>query len=119
MGIFDKLRGKSGEDEYVDIDLGQFEEISGGISETLVRLAELKDVEVLPEIKQEILEGNIVLVDITSMKGEKTMLDQAIAELKTTAEDVRGDIAGVSGDLILVVPKGMRIDREGVIGGKK
>ena len=77
MGILDKLMGRSGDEDYVNIDLGQFEEVSGGgPSEILVKMAELNDLEVLPEIKTEIERGNLVLVDISPMRREKDLLDE-------------------------------------------
>ena len=69
-------------------------------------------IEVLPEIKQEIYAGNIVLVDIAGLKRDKAALDRAIGELKKAVEDVSGDIAGIGDDLIVLVPRGIKIDRE-------
>ncbi|MHC1631922.1 MAG: cell division protein SepF [Methanotrichaceae archaeon] len=117
MGILDKLMGRSGEEDYVDIDLGQFEDVSVGSFETLVRVAELNSIDVLPEIEQEIENKNIILVDITPMKRENTLLDQIIKELKAATEGSGGDIVGVGDDLILIVPKGLRIDRKKILGG--
>ena len=71
-----KLIGKSGEQDYSEVDLGQFEE-PGGSSETVLRVAELGRIEVLPEIKQEIYAGNIVLVDIAGLKRDKQISIQA------------------------------------------
>lgn len=118
-GFLDKLRliGKPGEEDYVEVDLGQFEE-GGGSPEIILRVAELSKVDVLPEVKQEIYAGNIVLVDIAGMKRDKAALDRAIGELKKAVDDVSGDIAGIGDDLIAVVPNGIRIDREKVVGGK-
>lgn len=119
MGILDKLIGRSEDEDYVNIDLGQFEEVSAGSpSEILVRMAELNDLDVLPEIKTEIERGNLVLVDISPMRREKDLLDEAIGELKASVEDLRGDIAGLGDNLVIVVPRRMRIDRENVLGGE-
>ncbi|UEC42533.1 MAG: hypothetical protein METHAR1v1_680007 [Methanothrix sp.] len=117
MGILDKLMGRSGDEDYVHIDLGQFEEVSArGPSEILVRMAELSDLEVLPEIKMEIRKGNLVLVDISPMRREKDLLDEAIGELKAAVQELRGDIAGLGDNLVIVVPTNMRIDRENIMG---
>jgi len=118
-GFLEKLKliGKSGEEDYSEVDLGQFEEM-GGSPEMVLRVAELGNVEVLPEIKQEIYAGNIVLVDIVGLKRDKAALDRAIGELKKAVEDVSGDIAGIGDDLVILVPSGIKIDREKVVGGK-
>jgi SepF-like predicted cell division protein (DUF552 family) len=118
-GFLEKLKliGKSGEQDYSEVDLSQFEEPRGS-TETVLRVAELGRIEVLPEIKQEIYAGNIVLADIAGLKRDKAALDRAIGELKKAVEDVSGDIAGIGDDLIVLVPSGIKIDREKVVGGK-
>ena len=121
MGILDWLRGRSGEDGYVDVDLERFEEFEEAPirpPEAIVRLAELNNSKVLSEIKQEIMKNNIVLVDISPIRQNKSSLEGSLEELKSIAEDTGGDIAGVADELILVVPKGMRIDRNIVLGGE-
>jgi SepF-like predicted cell division protein (DUF552 family) len=119
VSFLDKLKtlGRPGEEDYADIDLGQFEDI-GGSPEKMLRVAELSRIEILPEIKEEIYAGNIVLIDISVIKRDKAALDRAIGELKKTVDDVSGDIAGIGDDLVAVVPNGIRIDREKVVGGK-
>ena len=118
-GFLEKLRliGKSTEQDYSEVDLGQFEE-AGSSPDMILRVAELGRVEVLPEIKQEIYAGNIILVDIAGLKRDKAALDRAIGELKKAVEDVSGDIAGIGDDLIVLVPSGIKIDREKVVGSK-
>lgn len=118
--FLDKLMGRSGEEDYLELDLGQFEEfeVESETPDMLLRFAELTKMEVLPEIKQEIYSGNIVLVDISLMKQDKTALERAIGELRNAVEDVSGDIAGIGEDLVVMVPGGIRIDREKVVGGK-
>jgi SepF-like predicted cell division protein (DUF552 family) len=111
-----KLIGKSREDDYEDIDLGQFEE--GERAHVMLKVAELSKIDILPEIKREIYAGNIILVDIAGMKRDKAALDRAIGELKKAVDDVSGDIAGVGDDMVAIVPSGIRIDREKVVGGE-
>ena len=118
-GFLEKLKliGKSSEQDYIEVDLSQFEEPRGS-NEIILRVAEMGRIEVLPEVKQEIYNGNIVLADIAGLKRDKAALDRAIGELKKAVEDVSGDIAGIGDDLIVLVPKGIKIDREKVVGGK-
>jgi SepF-like predicted cell division protein (DUF552 family) len=117
-GFLEKLKfmGRSGEDDYIDVDIGQFEEAGGPHKMLLV--ADLDKLDVLPEIKQEIYSGNIILVDVARIKRDKVALDKALGELKKTVEEVSGDIAGIGDDLVAIVPNGIKIDREKVIGGK-
>jgi SepF-like predicted cell division protein (DUF552 family) len=118
-GFLEKLKaiGKAGVDDYSEVDLGQFEEMSESADITL-RVADLGKIDVLPEIKQEIYAGNIVLVDIAGLKRDKAALDRAIGELKKAIDDISGDIAGVGDDLIILVPAGIKIDREKVVGSR-
>lgn len=118
-GFLERLRaiGRSGEDDYAEIDLDQFDE-SRDAPRVILRMADLDKIEILPEIKQEIFAGNIVLIDIAGMRRDKAALERAIGELKKAAEEVCGDIAGIGDDLVAVVPEGIMIDREKIIGGK-
>jgi len=109
--------GRSGDEEYVDIDLGQFEDVSARPSKTFVRFAELSNPEVVQEIRQEVLDNNTVLIDISPMTQDKSMLDESIEDLKTIAAEINGDIAGLGDDLVLIVPRDVKIDRENVLGG--
>jgi hypothetical protein len=116
--FLDKLRqlGRPGEDDYTEVDLGQFEEMDSS-SGLILRFADLAKVEMLPEIKQEIYSGRILLVDISGIKRDKDAMDKALGELKKAVDDISGDIAGIGDDLIVIVPSGIRIDREKIIGG--
>ncbi|NYT01457.1 MAG: cell division protein SepF [Methanosarcinales archaeon] len=116
--FLDRLMGKSGEDDYVEVDLGQFEEVEGDAPTIVLRVAELTRPEVLPDIKKEIYAGSILLLDISPMKREKAALDRAIGELRKCVEDVSGDIVGIGDDFVVTVPQGIKIDREKVVGGK-
>ncbi len=118
-GLLERLKfiGKSGEESYTEIDLDQFADARGS-PRVMLRLVDLDNIEILPEIKQEIYAGNILLIDIAGMKRDMAVLEKVIAELKKTVEDVSGDIVGIGDDLVAVVPDGIMIDREKIIGGK-
>ncbi|MGA9098952.1 MAG: cell division protein SepF [Methanotrichaceae archaeon] len=118
-GLLEKLKfiGKSGEDSYTEIDLDQFVDARGS-ARIMLRLADLDKIETLPEIKQEIYAGNILLIDIAGMRRDMPALERAIAELKKATEEVSGDIVGIGDDLVAVVPEGIMIEREKIIGGK-
>jgi len=118
-GLLERLKfiGKSGEESYTEIDLDQFVD-ARGTARIMLRLADLDMIETLPEIKQEIYAGNILLIDIAGMKRDMPALEKAIAELKKATEEVSGDIVGIGDDLVAIVPDGIMIDREKIIGGK-
>ena len=101
------------EEEYTEIDLGDMDQAVGsGPAETYVRVAELSNLAQIPELKREIYNGNIVVVDISPVKGDSLTRDRALKDLKQVASDVRGDIAMIKDDnLIVVTPMSIKIDR--------
>jgi hypothetical protein len=101
------------EEEYTEIDLGDMEQsVGSGPAETYVRVAELSSLAQIPELKREIYNGNIVVVDISPVKGDSLTRDRALKDLKQVASDVRGDIAMIKDDnLIVVTPMSIKIDR--------
>ncbi len=112
-------KSKSNVDEYVDLDLSDYEEvIENEPAEMYIRIAELNNLNELPELKKEVYDGNMLLVDISLLKRDKFNLDRAIKELKQVVEDVHGDIAGVGEEQVIVAPMGVRIDRSKIFGGK-
>lgn len=115
-GLLGKVLGSKpaeAEDEYTEIDLGDLEQsVGSGPAETYVRVAELSSLAQIPELKREIYNGNIVVVDIAPVKGDSLTRDRALKDLKQVAADVRGDIAMIKDDnLIVVTPMSIKIDR--------
>ena len=110
---------KSEVDEYVDLDLSKYEEVlETEPAEMYIRIAELNNLNEIPELKKEIYDGNLLLIDISLLKRDKFNLDRAIKDLKQVVEDVHGDIAGIGDDQVLVAPMGVRIDRSKISGGR-
>ena len=101
------------EEEVAEIDLGEYDQAVGsGPAETYVRVAELSSLAQIPELKREIYNGNIVVVDISPVKGDSLTRDRALKDLKQVASDVRGDLAMIKDDnLIVVTPMSIKIDR--------
>ncbi|MCD1293419.1 hypothetical protein CUJ83_00200 [Methanocella sp. CWC-04] len=114
-GFMDKIFGNkpaAEAEEYTEIDLSEYEQAIGeGPAETYVRVAELTSLAQIPELKREIYNGNIVIVDITPIKGDSLTRDRALKDLKQVAIDVNGDIAGLGENQIIVTPMSIKIDR--------
>ena len=85
-------------------------------AEMYVRVAQLTTQNELPEIKKEVYDGNILMIDISHIKSDKSMSERAVRDLKQVAADVHGDIAGIGENQIIVTPTGIRIDRTKIIG---
>ncbi len=122
--IMDKIFGSgtgptNSVDEYTELDLGKYEEIMDEEpAETYIRVAELTNLNELPGLKKEVYDGNILMIDISNIKADKLLLDRALKDLKDVVADVRGDIAGIKDDQVLVTPSGIRIDRSKIIGAR-
>ncbi len=119
--FIDKLIGAKkteviGDDDFVDI--GQYEEIleEDMPAEMYVRIAQLTTQNELPELKKEVYDGNILMIDISHIKSDKSMSERAARDLKQVAADVHGDIAGIGDNQIIVTPTGIKIDRTKIIG---
>ncbi|MCD5409297.1 MAG: cell division protein SepF [Methanocellales archaeon] len=121
-GFLSKLIGskpKVGVEEYAELDIGMYEEIlDEEPAEMYVRIAQLSDLNELPELKKEVYDGNIVMIDISLIKNDKLVSERAIKDLKQVAADVRGDIAGIGDNQVIVTPMSVKIDRTKIIGGK-
>ena len=105
-------------DEYAELDLSQYEEVmEEEPAETYIRVAELNNLDGIPDLKSEIYDGNIVIVDISLIKRDRTVLERALRDLRDVVSDVHGDIAGLGEDLVITTPTGIKIDRSR-IGGR-
>ena len=116
--FLDKLIGTgsketSNVEEYQELDLSEFEdsllEENGGMS---VRIAELTGLEVLNELKKQVYDGNILIIDVVPSKNDKMLFDRVVKSLKQVAIDVNGGIAMVKDEQVIVTPGGVRINRQ-------
>jgi SepF-like predicted cell division protein (DUF552 family) len=115
--LFVKREGISAGNDYQDLDIGDYEE---ELREEGVRMyiktAELTGLYDVPDLKREIYAGNILILDISLAKQDKVLVEKAIKDLKMAAFDVGGDIAGISDDLVIIAPVGIKIERKKLTG---
>lgn len=122
--LIDKLLGSNvksptSPEDYTEIDLSKYEEVlEDEPAETYVKIAEVSNINQVSQLKQEIYNGNILLVDISNIRGDDLLRDRVLKELKDVIIDVHGDIAGVKGNTVIVTPTGIKIDRSKISGGK-
>ncbi len=122
--FIDKLLGSSTKtstspEDYTEIDLSKYEEVlEDEPAETYVKIAEVSNINQVSQLKQEIYNGNILIVDISNIRGDDLLRDRVLKELKDVVIDVHGDIAGVKGSTVIVTPTGIKIDRSKLTGGK-
>jgi SepF-like predicted cell division protein (DUF552 family) len=113
------VRSTTNAEDYTEIDLSKYEEVlEEEPAETYVKIAEVSSINQISQLKQEIYNGNILMIDISSIRGDDLLRDRVLKELKDVVIDVHGDIAGVKGSTVIVTPTGIKIDRSKIIGGK-
>ena len=71
-----------------------------------VALEQQEDVE---QIKSELAQGNIVLMNIKEMSKRPNTLKSIVDDLKESVEKLNGDIARIDDDKILLTPKKIKI----------
>jgi len=109
-----------GAEQYIDLTEMVFEDegltgVEG--AKTLVKVGELFRYEDLSPLANEVYNGNIVVVDYTSVANDDLTMKRITAELKNVARDIDGDVAGVGKNLLMVTPQGVKIDRNKIRGG--
>jgi hypothetical protein len=117
MGKFlDTLLGKSTpstEDDYMDLDLEAYEEADASAPAMFVKIATVGDIKDSPRIKDEVYNGNIVIVDIARLKQDKVMYERVLKDLKEVAKDVNGDIIGLGDQrYVVITPMSVKISRD-------
>lgn len=94
------------------IDLGTYEGSEEDEHGVTVKMAEIKGFQDLRSLTSLIYHGHIMLLDITTIAGDDLQIKRITAELNRVVEDISGDICGVNRNLLLVTPRGIKIDRE-------
>ncbi len=114
MGLRDLLFGSkdaASPESYKDLDLKNYE-----LSEAPALLVKVATVTGLNEsqiVKDEIYEGNIVIVDITKLKLDKINYERVMKDFYKVARDVDGDIVGLGDQQYVVIcPRNVKISRD-------
>ncbi|MBP2147045.1 SepF-like predicted cell division protein (DUF552 family) [Methanofollis sp. W23] len=102
----------------MDLDLSTFEGAARDEPASMyVKVAQINDIKDTPRVKDEVYNGNMVIVDITRLKLDKIMYERVLKDLREVANDVNGDIIGLGEQqYVIVAPMSVKISRE-KIGG--
>lgn len=107
-------------EQYIDLTDMVFEDegLSGAEgARMVVKVGEIFRYEDLSGLTNEVYNDNIVIVDYTSIANDDLTMKRVTAELKNVARDIDGDVAGVGRNLLMVTPRGVKIDRNKIKGG--
>jgi uncharacterized protein len=114
-GILRRHHGSDTLEEGTFLDLGamSFEDEAGALvgNKGTVRLAEILRFEDLHQISKLAYQGDIVLLDYTSIANDQIAVKRMSVDLKNVTKDTGGDVAGIAKNLIAITPAGIRIDR--------
>jgi len=101
------------EGSFVDLGTLQFEDEAGALAgaKGTVRLAEILRFEDLHEVTKLAYQGDIVLLDYTSIANDPIAVKRMSVDLKNVSKDTGGDVAGIAKNLLAITPAGIRIDR--------
>lgn len=121
-GFLDSIFGKGApvnEAEYVELDLAAYEGAAEDEPASMyVKIAQIADLKETPRIKDEIYNGNVVIVDIGRLKMDKITYERVLKDLREVARDVNGDIVGLGDQkYVIVTPMSVKISREKIGGG--
>jgi uncharacterized protein len=82
-------------------------------SKTYLKAMPLKDLSDIENVKNEIRNGNIIILRITPLAGKSIEdVKTAVNELFQFAESIQGDIARLGEERVVICPKTIRIWRE-------
>jgi len=102
-------------ESYIDLSEMKFDEDTSDAS-MLVKVGEIYRYEDLSALTANVYNGNILLLDITSISNDDLTLKRVTGDLRNVARDTGGDVAGVGKNLLMVTPSGIRIDRNKIRG---
>ena len=107
IGLFRKSKK---EDEKVPMPASEDKEDS---CKTYLKAMPLRDLSDVEAIKNEVKNGNILILRITPLAGKNIEdVKQAVNELSEFAESINGDIARLGEERIVICPQNIRIWRE-------
>ena len=111
--------GTSDADTYIDVAELSFENEGGPLGEPaehLVKVAEVYRYEDIADLTTHVYNGNILLIDYTSLASDDLALKRITAELKSATRDCGGDVAVVGKNILMATPAGIKIDRAKIKG---
>jgi SepF-like predicted cell division protein (DUF552 family) len=119
--LLDSIIGRNpsvSEDDYMELDLQAFEGAEGEEAASMyVKVASIGDLKDTPRVKDEVYNGNIVIVDVTKLKMDRITYERVLKDLKEVARDVNGDIVGLGDQrYVVITPMSVKISRDKVGG---
>lgn len=97
-------------EDYMTLEVP--EDMDAANTALYVKIATVGDIKDCPMIKDQIYNGNIVVMDI-AQRADKVMYERVLKDMKEVAKDVNGDIIGLGEQkYIIITPAGVKISRD-------
>lgn len=115
----ENIKSKNDYSDYLDLDKFEREIDTDSLDKNIkkyVKIVVFSNQSQIQLLKQEIYNGNILLVDISIIKSIDNLRKQFLTELKEVTDEINGDIVGIKDNLVLITPTSIKIDRK-KIGG--
>jgi uncharacterized protein len=117
-GILRRHHGDEALEEGTFLDLGAMSFEGEGedlaTARSVVRMAEVIRFDDVAQAAKLAYQGDIVIVDYTSISNDPTAVRRMSLDLKNVAKDLNGDVAGIAKNLLCLTPNGIKIDRQKV-----
>ena len=124
MGILGKILGEKRVTDEDYIDLEKYVEKSIDTSQAdlqrakmCVRVGEIQRYEDLKTFLDYVYGGNVLILDFSPLAEEEVILKRITSEIKKAVQDMDADVAGIGGNLMVITPSGVKIDRKKLRGG--
>ena len=107
----------SGDEQYLDLGAMHFsDENTASHKGAMIKVAEIYRFEDLKHLTKMLYEGHTLIIDYTSLANDDLALRRISQELQSVADDVKGDVAGVGTNLLVVTSNGLVVDRNKIRG---
>lgn len=118
FGILGKGTTPSEPDKYIDLSEYIEEERKGEETPATMRVhvGEVYRHEDIGDLTKHVYDGNILLIDYTPLSGDELQMKRITNDLKVVAKDVRGDLAGIGKNLLMLTPTGVKIEKRKIRG---
>jgi hypothetical protein len=100
------------EGSFLDLGAMQFEDESLTGTRSTIRMAEILRFDDVHAVSKLAYQGDVVLVDYTSIANDPNAVRRMSIDLKNVAKDTGGDVAGIAKNILCLTPAGIRIDRQ-------
>jgi hypothetical protein len=118
MGLRDLIfrpKDSNSPDEYKELPLKEYE---GETPALVVKVATVTGLKESQIVKDQIYDGDIVIVDINRLKMDKINYERVMKDFYQVARDVDGDIVGLGDQqYVIITPRNVKISRDRIGGG--